>query len=84
MSTTIARQILAFGDPKLAAALEQSWGTLRPRRATRPPLIAKYKAILARDEPAGRRPRPRPRRCSAGCAASATSSSAREATSGPI
>jgi putative heme-binding domain-containing protein len=46
VSTTIARQILAFGDPKLAAALERSWGALRPTARDKAPLIAKYKAIL--------------------------------------
>jgi putative heme-binding domain-containing protein len=45
--TTVARQILAFGDPKLTAALEKSWGTLRPTARDKAPLIAKYKAILA-------------------------------------
>ena len=36
VNTTIARQVLAFGDPKLAAALEASWGRCgRPRRTRR-------------------------------------------------
>jgi putative membrane-bound dehydrogenase-like protein len=49
VTTTIARQILAFGDPKLAAALEASWGSLRPTARDKAPLIAKYKAILESD-----------------------------------
>src|SRR5262249_25088499 len=44
--TTVARQIVTFGDPKLTAALEKSWGTLRPTARDKAPLIAKYKAIL--------------------------------------
>ncbi len=35
VNTTIARQILAFGDPKLVAALEASWGALRRPRGRR-------------------------------------------------
>src|SRR5262249_48445530 len=50
VSTTIARQILAFGDPKLTSALGKSWGSLRPTARDKAPLIAKYKAILASDE----------------------------------
>jgi putative heme-binding domain-containing protein len=46
VNTNIARQILAFGDPKLTAALESSWGTLRPTARDKAPLIAKYKGIL--------------------------------------
>jgi putative heme-binding domain-containing protein len=49
VSTTIARQILAFGDPELAKALEASWGALRPTARDKAPLIAKYKAILGSD-----------------------------------
>jgi putative membrane-bound dehydrogenase-like protein len=53
VSTTVARQILAFGDPKLAGALETSWGALRPTARDKAPLIGKYKAILtASDLPA--------------------------------
>jgi putative heme-binding domain-containing protein len=47
VSTTAARQILAFGDPKLSESLEKSWGVLRPTARDKAPLIAKYKAILA-------------------------------------
>jgi putative heme-binding domain-containing protein len=50
VNTTIARQIVAFGDPKLTAALEASWGALRPTARDKAPLIAKYKAILGSDE----------------------------------
>jgi putative membrane-bound dehydrogenase-like protein len=46
VSTTVARQILAFGDPKLAEALEKSWGALRPTARDKAPLIARYKGIL--------------------------------------
>jgi putative membrane-bound dehydrogenase-like protein len=51
VSSTIARQILAFGDPKLTAALEASWGSLRPTARDKAALIAKYKAILQSDAP---------------------------------
>jgi putative membrane-bound dehydrogenase-like protein len=52
ISTTIARQILAFNLPNLTAALEQSWGTLRPTARDKTPLIARYKTILtSRDLP---------------------------------
>jgi putative heme-binding domain-containing protein len=47
LNTTIARQVLAFKVPGLTAALEQSWGTLRPTARDKAPLIAKYKTILA-------------------------------------
>ena len=50
VNTTIARQVLAFGDPKLAAALEASWGALRPTAKDKAPLIARYKGILESDE----------------------------------
>jgi putative heme-binding domain-containing protein len=49
MTTTIARQILAFGDPALARSLEDSWGVLRPTARDKAPLIARYKAILGSD-----------------------------------
>ena len=82
VSTTVARQILAFGDPKLAAALERSWGD-PPTARDKAPLIAKYKAILTASDLPVADP-DRGRASSAGCAASATSSSVREETSGPI
>src|SRR5262249_9194283 len=49
VNTTVARQILAFGDPKLTASLESTWGALRPTAKDKAPLIAKYKAILQSD-----------------------------------
>ncbi len=52
LNTTIARQILAFQVPSLTAALERSWGTLRPTARDKAPLIGKYKTMLAsRDLP---------------------------------
>ncbi len=50
VTTTTARQILAFGDRKLAAALESSWGVLRPTARDKAPLIAKYRGILESDD----------------------------------
>ncbi len=50
MNTTIARQILAFGDARLTAALESAWGTLRPTAHDKAPLIAKYKGILQSEQ----------------------------------
>ena len=47
MSTTVARQILAFQVPNLNSALEQAWGTLRPTSRDKTRLIAKYKSVLA-------------------------------------
>ncbi len=47
VSTTIARQVLAFGDGKLTEAMEKAWGSLRPTARDKAPLIAKYHAILA-------------------------------------
>jgi putative membrane-bound dehydrogenase-like protein len=47
LNTTIARQILAFKEPGLTAALERAWGTLRPTARDKAPMIAKYKTILA-------------------------------------
>jgi putative heme-binding domain-containing protein len=47
VSTTVARQILAFQAPKLTATLQQAWGTLRPTARDKANLIARYKAILA-------------------------------------
>jgi putative heme-binding domain-containing protein len=47
LNTTVARQVLAFRDPKLASALERTWGTIRPTAQDKTRLVAKYKAILS-------------------------------------
>ncbi len=50
LSTTIARQILAFGDADLSSELGRVWGTLRPTARDKVALVAKYKAILAAND----------------------------------
>jgi putative membrane-bound dehydrogenase-like protein len=47
LNTAVARQILAFRAPNLSAALERTWGTLRPTAGDKTRLIARYKGILA-------------------------------------
>ena len=49
VSTAIARQVSAFHDPKVAAALERSWGTIRPAGAEKAGRMLKYKAMLAQE-----------------------------------
>ena len=36
VSVTVARQMSAFPDPRIAARLKEVWGTTRPARGTRP------------------------------------------------
>jgi putative membrane-bound dehydrogenase-like protein len=47
LSTTVARQILAFHNDQLTAALEQAWGKLRATSADKSRLIARYKTVLS-------------------------------------
>lgn len=47
LSTTIARQILAFGDADLSKTLGRAWGSLRPTARDKVALVAKYKGLLA-------------------------------------
>ncbi len=46
VSATIARQIQAFGRDDLNAALEKSWGTLRPTAGDKVALLSRYKGKL--------------------------------------
>lgn len=46
LSVANARHLLAFQDPKITAALEKSWGSLRPTSKEKSSLISKYKEIL--------------------------------------
>ncbi len=56
LSATTARQVLALGDPKVARALEESWGTIRPTSADKAALMARYKALLVPDRLKGADP----------------------------
>jgi putative membrane-bound dehydrogenase-like protein len=47
LSTTVARQVLAFRDDRLTVALEQVWGKLRATSGDKVRLIDRYKNILA-------------------------------------
>ena len=47
VSTTVARQILAFGDAELTKTLGRVWGALRATARDKSSLIGKYKQILA-------------------------------------
>ncbi len=47
LSIFLARQIVAFGDAKLTARLEQVWGALRPTAQAKAELLVKYKATLS-------------------------------------
>ena len=46
VSATTARQLLAFNRPDVNAALEKSWGTLRPTAKDKVALLSKYKGKL--------------------------------------
>jgi putative membrane-bound dehydrogenase-like protein len=46
LSATVARQLKALRDPRVNAALERAWGTIRPTSKQKDTLIARYKAIL--------------------------------------
>ena len=46
LSAATARQLLEFKDQRIAARLEQVWGTLRPTSKEKTALMAKYKAML--------------------------------------
>jgi putative membrane-bound dehydrogenase-like protein len=49
LNATIARQLLALGDPQVRARLEAVWGSVRPTSNEKASLMAKYKEILASD-----------------------------------
>ena len=49
LSTPIARQLQALGDGKVAAKLEQVWGSVRPTSGQTAALAAKYKGMLTPD-----------------------------------
>ena len=54
LSIAIARQLLAFGDPKIGARLEAVWGKIQPTSKSKAALVAKYKSLLgsSQDAPA--------------------------------
>ncbi len=49
VSVSIARQLQAFGDPRLSEQLEKVWGKVQPTSKAKAGLLAKYKALLASD-----------------------------------
>jgi putative membrane-bound dehydrogenase-like protein len=49
VNATIARQLQAFGDPRISEMLETVWGKIAPRSRQKSREIARYKAILAQD-----------------------------------
>jgi putative membrane-bound dehydrogenase-like protein len=54
LSVSIARQLLAFADPRVRPRLETVWGKIQPTSKTKAALIGKFKSALAstQDAPA--------------------------------
>lgn len=52
LNATIARQLLALGDPQVKSRLEAVWGSVRPTSSVKASLMTKYKDVLSSDEPA--------------------------------
>ena len=54
LSVSVARQLLAFADPRIRPRLESVWGTVQPTSKTKAALVGKYKSVLAsaQDPPA--------------------------------
>jgi putative heme-binding domain-containing protein len=50
MSLTIARQLLALGDPEVSKRLEAVWGSVRPTSNEKTSLLVKYRELLASDK----------------------------------
>ncbi len=50
LSVSIARQLLAFGDPRIQARLEAVWGKVQPTSKTKVALVSKFKSVLASAE----------------------------------
>ena len=46
VSVSVARQLQAFGDPRISSRLETVWGKVQPTSKTKSALIAKYKMML--------------------------------------
>jgi putative membrane-bound dehydrogenase-like protein len=49
VSLTIARQLLALGDPEVSKRLEAVWGSVRPTSNEKTSLLMKYRELLASD-----------------------------------
>ncbi len=47
LSVSVARQLLAFADPRVRPRLEAVWGKIQPTSKTKAALISKYKSVLA-------------------------------------
>ena len=56
VSVSIARQLQAFGDPRLSEQLEKVWGKVQPTSKAKAGLLAKYKTLLASDVGSAGRP----------------------------
>jgi putative membrane-bound dehydrogenase-like protein len=54
LSVSVARQLLAFTDPRIRPRLEAVWGKIQPTSKTKAALVGKYKSVLAstQDPPA--------------------------------
>ena len=54
LSVSVARQLLAFADPRIRPRLEAVWGKVQPTSKTKAALVGKYKSVLAstQDPPA--------------------------------
>jgi putative heme-binding domain-containing protein len=50
VSLTIARQLLALGDPEVSKRLEAVWGSVRPTSNEKTSLLMKYRELLASDK----------------------------------
>ena len=46
LSIAVARQLQAFGDPKIGARLEAVWGKIQPTSKSKAALMTKYKSFL--------------------------------------
>lgn len=53
LNPSTARQLQAFGDPKISGALEKVWGSIRPTARDKVALVAKYKAMLTPEKTKG-------------------------------
>ena len=54
LSVSVARQLLAFTDPRIRPRLEAVWGKIQPTSKAKAALVGKYKSVLAstQDRPA--------------------------------
>ena len=62
ISVTVARQLLAFADPRIRPRLEAVWGKVQPTSKTKADLVSKYKLVLASTQESASGPRAWPGR----------------------